>query len=92
MDDQRNEELKFFGFSLDQTSTVILFYLVIAFLISSISTGYNYILDFIDMQPIPPINDLIITLIGSILYLIQLSIMVYTLFSCLITRDKYLID
>ena len=92
MSDNRTEERRFFGFKLNQTSVVILFILAITFLIGSISTIYNLILDLIGMLPVPLIDELIFFIISFVLILIPLAIWCYTLFFCLKMKNKHFND
>ncbi|MFX1573901.1 MAG: hypothetical protein ACFFB0_14230 [Promethearchaeota archaeon] len=90
MNENRNTDVKLFGFKLNQISSVILFILSLTSLIGYVPTIYRYILDLIRILPINPLDDLIILLVGFIFLVIPFAILFYTLVSCLKWRKYHM--
>ena len=84
MNENRYEDKKYFGFKLDQTSSLILFFLSLTALISYISIIYRHIVDLLIME------ELILSLISFIFILTPLPILFYTLLISLKVRNKHL--
>ncbi len=86
MNENRDGDERYFGFKLDQTSRLILFFLSFTILISYISIIYRHIVDLLS------IDELIFFLIDFVLILIPLPILFYTLITCLKMRNVHFND
>ncbi len=92
MSEEKSREVNYFGFKLNQTSAIILFFLALSSIISAISPMYNFLSMLIGMIPTLQIEDLMMWLINITFFSIILSINIFTVVICSRVRNNHIND